>query len=207
MERKPYKGEINQTRENELSSEVMRKEWELEVAHEELGVDALTRVHNRRFFDKELELVGKKARGESLRVGEKAEPFSIIYADIDFFKKVNDTYGHAVGDEVLKEFAKCLQGFARESDVVARNGGEEFAIILKHVTAGFAKKRAEEIREAVENLSFSNPEIKITASFGVASSEDTADEKEVVRLADLALYEAKHTGRNKVERAITAQAA
>ena len=122
--------------------------------------------------------------------------------DMDYFKKVNDTYGHKAGDTVLKTLAKILKNSVRESDIVIRYGGEEFLILLQNVTDIIAaKKVAEKIRQAVENTEIQTEEatIKKTISIGISIYPDQCEKGwECIKYADLALYEAKKTGRNKV---------
>jgi len=156
--------------------------------------DGLTGVYNHRHFQEKFNEILMRAE----RYNEK---FSLILIDIDFFKKVNDTYGHQVGDIVLKKVAQTLQQAARKVDIVARYGGEEFAIICVNDDKRNAAKLAERIRKEIENLTivFEGGKLKVTASFGVASfPEDGKDKVTIVESADKALYEAKHSGRNRV---------
>jgi len=156
--------------------------------------DGLTGVYNHRHFQEKFNEVLMRAE----RYNEK---FSLILIDIDFFKKVNDTYGHQVGDIVLKKVAQTLQQVARKVDIVARYGGEEFAIICVNDDKRNAAKLAERIRKEIENLTivFEGGKLKVTASLGVASfPEDGKDKVTIVESADKALYEAKHSGRNRV---------
>ena len=127
-------------------------------------------------------------------------PFSIIMMDIDHFKKVNDTYGHGVGDEVLRHFARVTQKAVRPNDLLARYGGEEFTVVCK-ANLEQAVKVAERIRSSIENTpaKTSAGAIKITASFGVAEYKEGDTPESVKERADQALYRAKQSGRNKVE--------
>jgi diguanylate cyclase (GGDEF)-like protein len=129
------------------------------------------------------------------------QPLSVIMLDIDHFKTINDTYGHGTGDAVLREVASCISDTVRSSDIVFRYGGEEFLILLANTSEAGAMLLAERIRAALEkrmHLPGDGVTLKVTASFGVASltSEDTQDA--LVNRADLALYQAKGTGRNRV---------
>jgi len=125
------------------------------------------------------------------------EVFSVILIDIDHFKKVNDTYGHPVGDEVLKDFASILKKSARITDVVGRWGGEEFMIIASETDSVGATKFATTIKKSINEHEF--PKVgKITASFGLTQISIGDSLEEVVNRADLALYNAKETGRNRV---------
>ncbi len=136
------------------------------------------------------------------RYGRKV---SLLLCDIDHFKSVNDTYGHPVGDLVLKGVAKILAKEARTTDVVARYGGEEFAVILPETDLATARLAAERMRVIIEcspelaELAL-EAELSITMSFGVAELDlATESPKGFVRLADAMLYKAKQNGRNRVE--------
>lgn len=164
---------------------------------QEIGLkDALTTVGNRRYFDESLEK-------EIVKVGASRTPLSLILCDIDNFKKINDTHGHAVGDEVLKMFARLLADGVRDGDTVARIGGEEFAITLPQATQANAQSLAERLRRqcATRQLTLRNTNEKlgsVTASFGVAQLRDGESSASLVDRADAKLYEAKSGGRNKV---------
>lgn len=175
------------------------KLFETERAKEEAEklaiTDSLTGIYNRRFLEEKLshELIRAKAYNRYL---------SIIMADIDHFKRINDTYGHKVGDEVLKALALILKANIRGDDTVARYGGEEFVILLSGASKYDAYRIAERIRVEVEETSFEEigvPE-KITVSFGISCfPEDGEDPIELLKKADQALYQAKTLGRNRVE--------
>ncbi|MBU4489255.1 MAG: GGDEF domain-containing protein, partial [Actinobacteria bacterium] len=128
--------------------------------------------------------------------------FSIVMLDIDLFKKVNDTYGHLCGDEVLKGLANLIKSCLRSMDVLARYGGEEFAMLLPETNGPEAAQTAERVRMAVEEHTFMGTEqgLKITVSQGVATypSPGAHERSDIIAKADKALYEAKETGRNKV---------
>ena len=132
----------------------------------------------------------------------KNEKIAFLMIDMDYFKKVNDTYGHKAGDTVLKKLSKILTDGVRESDIVIRYGGEEFLILLQNVTdINAAKQVAEKIRQTVENTPIQTEEanIKKTISIGISIFPDQCDKGwECIKYADLALYEAKRTGRNKI---------
>jgi diguanylate cyclase (GGDEF)-like protein len=128
-------------------------------------------------------------------------PFSIILFDIDHFKKINDTWGHAAGDAVLKEISQVVRGQLRESDTLCRVGGEEFAILLAGATLASARGAAEFIRGAVEmtDFLFEGKRIPVTVSLGVAAFEPSDESSEALfKRVDGLLYESKRTGRNKV---------
>jgi diguanylate cyclase (GGDEF)-like protein len=122
--------------------------------------------------------------------------------DLDYFKRVNDAFGHEAGDLVLMEVAALLKGHIRGSDIACRFGGEEFALILADTTLGSAQRKAEDIRAAIKRLDLKyrdQPLGKITASFGVALFPDQAEGSDsLMRAADDALYQAKGAGRDRV---------
>ncbi|MGB4659715.1 MAG: GGDEF domain-containing protein [Mobilitalea sp.] len=159
--------------------------------------DALTGIYNRRYLNEKLPINLMNANMADYSI-------SIIMADIDFFKKVNDTYGHLAGDATLKKFASILaKALKRESDWVARYGGEEFVICLPGANNSFALKMAEKIRKKVEEstIIYKEYKIKITSSFGICTltPPHNATIEEFIDGADKKLYEAKHNGRNRVE--------
>jgi diguanylate cyclase (GGDEF)-like protein/PAS domain S-box-containing protein len=152
--------------------------------------DALTGVLNRREFDARIIRHVEEAK----RYGK---PLSLIYTDIDHFKNINDTFGHAVGDEVLKRFADIIANRLRSSDSFARIGGEEFAILLPQTTKEEALKLAEQLREAIAASLFDRVG-SVTASFGVVQLLCSDMSDSFSRRADEALYASKSTGRNRV---------
>lgn len=158
--------------------------------------DGLTRIYNHRFFQ---ELFEKEFK----RASRYNTSFSLIMLDIDFFKRLNDTYGHLFGDEILKEMAALVKGCLRTMDILARYGGEEFAILLPETDLESAVQTAERIRMAVENHDFAGAHgkgVKVTVSQGVTAYPSPGIEKrsDIVAKADAALYEAKKEGRNCV---------
>ncbi|MDJ0554490.1 MAG: PAS domain S-box protein [Microcoleaceae cyanobacterium MO_207.B10] len=161
-------------------------------------LDGLTQIPNRRYFDQYLEQ-------EWLRMSREQKPLSLILCDIDFFKKYNDTYGHQKGDECLQKVAKTMsETIKRPADLVARYGGEELAVILPNTDLSGAIHLAEVIRHAVNNLQIEHQSSKvcnyITMSLGVSTIVPfpEASPKSLIATADVALYEAKETGRNQV---------
>jgi diguanylate cyclase (GGDEF)-like protein len=129
------------------------------------------------------------------------DPISIIMIDIDHFKRINDEYGHAIGDEFICAMAKVIIGRIRETDIHGRIGGEEFAIILPDTDLGMAGELAEDIRKILEatEVMVEGKALKMTASFGVAKLESASDDINfIMKRADEALYRAKKSGRNKV---------
>ncbi len=156
--------------------------------------DGLTGLYNRRHFEANLER-------EFLRAKRYKNALSIAMIDVDFFKKVNDTYGHACGDYVLKEIAFLINEAFRKTDMVFRYGGEEFVVILTETDSDNAVVPLERLRKAVESNKFkyNNQNLNITISIGVSSNlENTNSPWEFFELADKALYEAKENGRNQV---------
>jgi diguanylate cyclase (GGDEF)-like protein len=129
--------------------------------------------------------------------------FWVVMTDLDFFKKVNDTYGHDAGDSVLKTFADILKTHSRQSDICARLGGEEFLLMMTHVDKEGMETAVERIRKQFENTSitFEDKTITATASFGIAGFRGSKppDWNTLVTRADTALYAAKHKGRNRME--------
>ena len=165
-----------------------------EVLHEQATTDELTGLSNRRaLFD--------KATIEFNRARRLHTPLSLLILDIDFFKKVNDTYGHPVGDRVIIRVADVLQKEVREYDLVGRLGGEEYAVVLPNTDAKQAGLVAERMRLSIENTAIEGEQInfKVTCSFGVAEvCANHNDVDDVFLSADKALYKAKEGGRNKV---------
>jgi diguanylate cyclase (GGDEF)-like protein len=163
--------------------------------------DALTQVRNRRYFQDQIAVETERA----LRHGRT---LTLIMTDIDHFKRINDEFGHFVGDTVLKVVAQHFQQQVRSIDTVARYGGEEFALILPDTPFGNAIGVAERIRESIANMKIQNPEgpdLQITISIGVASLPDHArTANDLISIADAALYQAKRQGRNQT---VGAQAA
>ena len=154
--------------------------------------DFLTGLYNRRFFFESGNALLEKAKRKKLSV-------AVAMIDIDFFKKINDTYGHDVGDVAIKEVAIILTKYLRSSDLIARFGGEEFCILLEEISLNEVQARFEEIRAAFEDnvLAALGVNISYTVSIGLYYG-NTGSLEEIVGFSDKALYEAKETGRNKV---------
>ena len=159
--------------------------------------DGITGLFNHRVFQ-------EKLSEELKKLSRYSEPSSLLLADIDFFKKINDTYGHPSGDLVLKEVSNIIREAIRDIDMPARYGGEEFAAILPRTDSKGAMNIAERLRKAVMNASFDigtiSPirPIQVTLSIGIATTpSDAKTKEELIEKADQALYYAKHNGRNR----------
>jgi diguanylate cyclase (GGDEF)-like protein len=158
--------------------------------------DPLTGIYNHNFFYKRLD-------EEFDRASRYGMPLSVVMMDIDNFKEINDTYGHIVGDRVLKKISELFKESVRKSDVIARYGGEEFAEILTYTQKNGAAEEAERLRKLVSELTFDGveAELKVTLSLGVAeyNEDKIKNSGELVDRADRALYKAKNEGKNRVE--------
>lgn len=167
----------------------------LQAALKEQAIrDGLTGLYNRRYLDETLERELARAHRENL-------PLCMVMLDIDHFKRLNDTYGHQAGDDALRAMAGELHHHVRAEDIVCRYGGEEFLILMPHITLSVATERAESWRRAIEGirLDAEGTEIGFTASLGVAAyPEHGRTPDALTRSADLALYAAKSRGRNRV---------
>jgi two-component system, sensor histidine kinase LadS len=183
----------------ERTSELERAMNNLELANKELSklsfTDPLTKVHNRRYFDQILS-------SEIKRASRTAQPLSVAIVDLDHFKFVNDTHGHLIGDECLRLVAKALsRNLGRTSDLIARFGGEEFAMILPFTSQENALIVADRARTAVAEINFIHRgrQVNLSVSIGVAGwvpSQNEMPEK-LLQQADRALYRAKLEGRNR----------
>jgi len=167
--------------------------------HEEIYrmtiVDGLTGVHNKRYFMEFLER-------EMARCSRYGRPLSLMMFDIDFFKKINDEFGHLAGDYVLRELATQVRTRVRKEECVARYGGEEFAIVLPESPVDKARKFADKLNKLIaeHEFTFEARKIPVTVSIGVAemSSGESEEPTHFIKLADQHLYTAKRTGRNRV---------
>lgn len=180
----------------ESAREIQELHGKLESSRKEALVDALTGLANRKRFDSVLEANTRAAT-------DGPNPLSLLFLDVDHFKKFNDTYGHQVGDQVLKLLASILQKNIREGDLAARYGGEEFAVILPGAQLSEASQLAERIRKIVGARSLierksGNTLGQVTVSVGVAQFIAGEPPPELIERADKALYEAKRSGRNRV---------
>jgi len=168
------------------------KEISYENLKEKSITDPLTSLYNRAYLNYILEEEITKAK-------QNITPLSIAMIDIDFFKKINDTYGHINGDCVLKSLSHILKSKTRQGDSVIRYGGEEILIIMPGSDINGAKSKMEYIREYIENETFCDDlNIKLTVSIGIAQYKEDDDINSLIEKADINLYKAKKTGRNKV---------
>ncbi|MGD1075713.1 MAG: sensor domain-containing diguanylate cyclase, partial [Thermodesulfovibrionales bacterium] len=155
--------------------------------------DGLTGLYNHRHFQ-------EKLSSEFRRLRRFSDPLSLLLVDIDFFKKVNDSYGHPAGDVILRGVAEIIRGTVRNTDIPARYGGEEFAAILLGTNHDGARKMAERLRRAVieQRFSIDGKDLTVTVSIGAATSpHDAETHEQIIEKADQALYHAKRTGRNR----------
>ena len=177
---------------NQATTSLANARFHAEI--ERLAVtDGLTGLFNHRHFQERL-------AHEFERIGRFAELVSLLLIDIDFFKKINDTYGHPVGDSVLRKVADIIRRTIRTVDIPARYGGEEFAVVLVGTDAGGAMKMAERLRKSVADAKFSSggDTFSITISIGISTyAKDIKGKEGLIERADKALYEAKGSGRNR----------
>lgn len=176
------------TLEDVTEREVLKRQL-IEMAN----TDALSGLHNRRYFSEHAFELFNRARRYN-------EPLSFLMMDIDYFKKINDTYGHQVGDDVIRAFSTLLTETFRGTDEIGRMGGEEFAVIMIHSDAENAYEKAERFRKMVEShaMAFGGQTFSITVSIGIAAlSEKTGSVDALMGQADNCLYDAKKTGRNR----------
>jgi diguanylate cyclase len=159
----------------------------------EMSIDPLTGAFNRRSFETIIQKLLEISQITNTSI-------TLAIADLDYFKKINDTFGHLAGDEALKHFVNIIKRNLRKSDYVFRIGGEEFLILLPNTELKDAVEIVERIRKDLEEnpLHYDGKEIKITASFGLAEVDKEKYINEIIKKADEKLYKAKESGRNKV---------
>ena len=189
-------GKRLQTKMKISSDDLKQLHQELEKSQQEAQTDALTSLINRRGLEKRFEL-------ERIRAKQNNSPFSIIMADIDHFKRINDNFGHLVGDSLLKNIAIMLKQHLRQNDIAARYGGEEFLILLPETSIEGAKAVAQKIKKALSVKEWKLKETgesmgKITLSMGISMYKLNELEKDLIKRADDALYLAKEQGRNRI---------
>lgn len=177
-----------------LSCKVKTMNDELTSAKKETMIDGLTQIYNRRSFDRKLSDIFENGLA-------KSKPFTLIMGDVDHFKKVNDDYGHVVGDEVLKRVAKTIKSTFRLNDFVARYGGEEFVIMIDSIDRQFVRDICERFRKDIETINFKVDEnlVPISISAGVAYYKESDTTETIIERADKAMYLAKRSGRNIIK--------
>ncbi|WP_049756623.1 GGDEF domain-containing protein [Chloroherpeton thalassium] len=165
----------------------------IKTLERQIREDSLTGLQNRRYLDLQLSLEFERAR----RYGNN---LTLVMADIDHFKQINDRFSHLIGDKVLKEIAKIFRRRCRRIDIIARYGGEEFVLLLPMTDAENAYMVCERIRVAIENYHWSkiHPELSVTISMGISDSLGIENNHDLLAAADKKLYEAKNSGRNRV---------
>jgi diguanylate cyclase (GGDEF)-like protein len=175
------------------TSAALARVYSHQAAESEARTDQLTQLPNRRYFDEYCTLISSRRRS--------SDRVAILSVDVDHFKRLNDTYGHQVGDVVLRSIGNAIQASVREEDVPARYGGEEFVVLLRNPAPGVALEIGERIRENVRDMDLTESGVtdRVTVSVGVASGQEAGDTiDEIVERADRALYTAKRTGRDRV---------
>ena len=193
LERTRHEAEILKLKSELLSQQNVSLQQMADRHLEQALQDQLTGLPNRRAYDEMAERLEAGTQWPNL-------PISVVVCDIDHFKRVNDTHGHAIGDEVLQKFAEVLGHAVRDGDFVARIGGEEFVILMRGAFGQTAVGASNRIRMKIEQADWSSihPDLRVTSCFGVASAEGERDMTVLLEQADRALYEAKNTGRNRV---------
>jgi diguanylate cyclase (GGDEF)-like protein len=177
---------------NETSAALVRV-YSIQAVESEARTDQLTQLPNRRYFDEYCTLLASRRRA--------SDKVSILAVDVDYFKRINDQYGHPVGDQVLRAIGNAIQVSVRDEDVPARYGGEEFVVLLRNPAPGVALEIGERIRQSVRELDLSHSGVseRITVSVGVATGHSAGEPIDaIVERADRALYSAKRAGRDRV---------
>jgi len=187
----PYiKGYLNE------SAPVLEARTYMDLLKEQAIIDPLTGLYNRRFLKETINTITAQIKRSGTTLG-------ILAIDVDYFKQVNDTYGHDAGDKVLMEVARTIKSSIRESDIAVRYGGEEFLVLLIDVQPGSTVHVAEKIRKAVENKVIDIGTARLTKTVSIGVSEFPVDTDKIwqcIKFADIALYKAKEEGRNRVVR-------
>jgi len=179
------------------TSAALARVYSHQAAESEARTDQLTQLPNRRYFDEYCTLISSRRRS--------SDRVAIVAVDVDHFKLLNDTYGHQVGDVVLRSIGNAIQASVREDDVPARYGGEEFVVLLRNPGVGVALEIGERIRQNVRDMDLAEAGVtdRVTVSVGVASGQQAGETiDEIVERADRALYTAKRTGRDRVVEAV-----
>lgn len=184
---------FNATKRNKLFDELINARKELEIQAKALlsmaSTDELTGLMNRREVNlRAPELINRTKR--------YAHTTALLMVDIDHFKKINDSFGHLEGDRILKELGQRLQTFGRQTDLIARFGGEEFILLLPDTDVINSKLFAERLHKLISEININNP---ITVSIGITMTDGNQNLHDLTKQADIALYEAKNNGRNRTE--------
>ena len=185
-----------ETRMKISSADLQALQKELEDSRKQAMTDGLTGLANRRGLDKRMEL-------ERIRARQNNAPFSVILVDVDLFKRVNDNFGHLVGDSLLRGISRILKSQTRRNDFVARFGGEEFLVLLPETDEIGARAVAEKVKSILEKKDWRVKETgqligRVTASMGIALYRMNESDSQVIQRADEALYKAKASGRNRI---------
>lgn len=188
---KELKFEVSERRKAQKEREKLIKQLE-----QQAYTDALTELANRRYFFEHGEKLLKRAQRQS-------HPVAMLMFDLDYFKQLNDTYGHAAGDDVLVGIGQLIKATARDTDIAARTGGEEFAVLLDDTDLEGAKELAERLRATLRDYDFASVanEREVTLSLGIAVWDREESLEQLLNRADKAMYQAKEKGRNRVEAA------
>lgn len=180
--------------EEDLRKRIVELEREIEVLKEDAIHDRLTGLKTRAYFERVLGIYLKSSspkENDKRRICAITNKVSVIFFDVDHFKKINDTQGHRKGDEVLRKVADIIKSNLRKTDISCRWGGEELVVAMPGASIEDTEEKAEEIREKVSKLG-------VTVSAGVTTSTDQISLDDLVEMADKALYMAKEGGRNRV---------
>lgn len=187
-------------------NEIRKLEKEIRRLEKLVYRDELTGLLNRRGFKEEAEKIFESMSAFNRSGVEKRSapkfPFSVLFMDLDNFKKINDKYGHDAGDLVLKTAAKTLRRNLRKNDIYGRWGGEEFVVVLPKITKAIAEKVAEKLRREIENLKIriaDGKKLRVTMSIGIVVHHDEINLSEMINKADKVMYEAKKKGKNRTE--------
>lgn len=177
----------------ELTQSQERIREQAELLREQSLRDSLTGLHNRRFVAEH----GERLLAQAQRYGQ---PFSVMVGDLDFFKRINDTFSHTMGDRVLQQIAVLLRRHTRDADLVARFGGEEFVILFPQTSLRDVEKACETLRRVIEQHPWHDlhPDLRVTMSIGVSDGSRAECLDQILARADGRLYEAKRGGRNQV---------
>lgn len=194
QQQQAYESELQSLHEQvqSLEAESARAHAEIEAQQKRSERDSLTELPNREAYDRRIGIELERAMRYSRR-------FCLVVADVDYFKAINDSYGHLAGDKVLKVLAKTIRQRLRRADFIARYGGEEFVILLPETDAQAALTVMDDICSQIRNcpFRFKSERLKITVSFGIAEVNDTDDAESLFARADKAMYEAKEQGRDQ----------